>query len=215
MKHNEKMSNLLSIESSFLNTEVIKANLRLSEIKSLSKSIVTTYEKRFNQSLQMSQLVKNAIEFKGSEQYKALTTEAGISWTIDEFSQKVFGFKKAYFYRLANVSQVSEEKVNEFKQFVEASDDKEGGLSVIGLLNYIKEDALEGSEGEGEGEGSEGKAKNVFTLSYKRESGNIAIRVDSKGEVKTTNSILEIQEAIAFLSASIVSITEAQLVEAE
>ena len=210
------MSNLLSIESAFLSTEVIKANLRLSEIKSLSKSIVTTYEKRFNQSLQMSQLVKNAIEFKGSEQYKALTTEAGISWTIDEFSQKVFGFKKAYFYRLANVSQVSEEKVNEFKQFCESSDDKENSLSVIGLLNYIKEDALENSEGEGEGsEGSEGKAKNVFTLSYKREGGNVAIRVDSKGEVKTTNSILEIQEAIAFLSASIVSITESQLVDAE
>lgn len=206
------MSNLLSIESAFLSTEVIKANLRLSEIKSLSKSIVTTYEKRFNQSLQMSQLVKNAIEFKGSEQYKALTTEAGISWTIDEFSQKVFGFKKAYFYRLANVSQVSEEKVNEFKQFCEASDDKENSLSVIGLLNYIKEDTLENSEGEGEGEG---KAKNVFTLSYKRECGNVAIRVDSKGEVKTTNSILEIQEAIAFLSASIVSITESQLVDAE
>ena len=210
------MSNLLSIESAFLSTEVIKANLRLSEIKSLSKSIVTTYEKRFNQSLQMSQLVKNAIEFKGSEQYKALTTEAGISWTIDEFSQKVFGFKKAYFYRLANVSQVSEEKVNEFKQFCESSDDKENSLSVIGLLNYIKEDALENSEGEGEGsEGSEGKAKNVFTLSYKREGGNVAIRVDSKGEVKTTNSILEIQEAIAFLSASIVSITEAQLQEVD
>lgn len=205
-----KMSNLLSIESAFLSTEVIKANLRLSEIKSLSKSIVTTYEKRFNQSLQMSQLVKNAIEFKGSEQYKALTTEAGISWTIDEFSQKVFGFKKAYFYRLANVSQVSEEKVNEFKQFCESSDDKEGSLSVIGLLNYLKEDTLENSEGEGEG-----KAKNVFTLSYKRESGNVAIRVDSKGEVKTTNSILEIQEAIAFLSASIVSINEAQLQEVE
>lgn len=189
----------------------MKTNLRLSEIKSLSKSIVTTYEKRFNQSLQMSQLVKNAIEFKGSEQYKALTTEAGISWTIDEFSQKVFGFKKAYFYRLANVSQVSEEKVNEFKQFCEQSEDKENSLSVIGLINYLKEDTLENSEGEG----SEGKAKNVFTLSYKRECGNVAIRVDSKGEVKTTNTILEIQEAIAFLSASIVSITEAQLQEAE
>ena len=208
------MNQLLAIESAFLSTEVIKANLRLTEIKSLSKSIVTTYEKRFNQSLQMSQLVKNAIEFKGSEQYKALTTEAGISWTIDEFSQKVFGFKKAYFYRLANVSQVSEEKVNEFKQFCEQSEDKESSLSVIGLLNYLKEDNLENSEGEGEGEG-EGKAKNVFTMSYKRECGNVAIRVDSKGEVKTTNSILEIQEAIAFLSASIVSITEAQLQEAE
>jgi hypothetical protein len=207
------MNQLLAIESAFLSTETMKTNLRLTEIKSLSKSIVTTYEKRFNQSLQMSQLVKNAIEFKGSEQYKALTTEAGISWTIDEFSQKVFGFKKAYFYRLANVSQVTEEKINEFKQFCESSDDKENSLSVIGLLNYIKEDALENSEGEGEG--SEGKAKNVFTLSYKRECGNIAIRVDSKGEVKTTNTILEIQEAIAFLSASIVSITEAQLVEAE
>ena len=202
--------NLLSIESSFLNTEVIKSNLRLSEIKSLSKSIVTTYEKRFNQSLQMSQLVKNAIEFKGSEQYKALTTEAGISWTIEEFSQKVFGFQKSYFYKLAKISQVTEEKVNEFKQFCEASDDKENSLSVIGLINYLKEDTLENSEGEGEG-----KAKNVFTLSYKRECGNVAIRVDSKGEVKTTNSILEIQEAIAFLSASIVSITEAQLQEAE
>ena len=205
------MSNLLAIESAFLSTETMKTNLRLSEIKSLSKSIVTTYEKRFNQSLQMSQLVKNAIEFKGSEQYKALTTEAGISWTIDEFSQKVFGFKKAYFYRLANVSQVSEEKVNEFKQFCEQSEDKENSLSVIGLINYLKEDTLENSEGEG----SEGKAKNVFTLSYKRECGNVAIRVDSKGEVKTTNTILEIQEAIAFLSASIVSITEAQLQEAE
>ena len=78
-----------------------------------------------------------------------------------------------------------------------------------------RQDPDGGTEGTEGSEGSEGKAKNVFTLSYKREGGNVAIRVDSKGEVKTTNSILEIQEAIAFLSASIVSITESQLVDAE
>jgi hypothetical protein len=82
------------------------------------------------------------------------------------------------------------------------------------LLKYAKnEGANEGEEGTNEGEegtneGEEGtneliKPTTILTLTYKTEEGNICVRVDSNNIVKTTNSVLEIEAAIAFLRAQL------------
>jgi hypothetical protein len=55
---------------------------------------------------------------------------------------------------------------------------------------------------EGEGETAE-RPTTVLTFTYKTDAGNVSVRVDSTGVVKTTNTNEQIAEAIAFLQASL------------
>ena len=67
----------------------------------------------------------------------------------------------------------------------------------------------EATEGEGEGEGEqteiqpEIRANVIFSLSYKTESGNISVKIDENGVVKTNNTREQILQAIEFLNNSI------------
>jgi hypothetical protein len=43
----------------------------------------------------------------------------------------------------------------------------------------------------------------ILTFTYKSEGGNVAVRIDSEGNVKTTNTDEQIREAIAVLNFSL------------
>jgi len=40
-------------------------------------------------------------------------------------------------------------------------------------------------------------------MTFKTESGNVAVRIDSEGKIKTTNNGEEIAQAIAFLTQTL------------
>jgi len=83
--------------------------------------------------------------------------------------------------------------------------------SIENLLKFAKQ-VEQGNEGGNEGEeGGEGaevetRSATIFTLAFKHPDGNISVRINEAGEVKTTNSLEEIETAIAFLRASYVNI---------
>ena len=64
------MQNLLSIESSFLNLPQVKQALNLSEIRSVQRTITNAKKKKFEQTLTLSKLVINAVEWFASEDGK-------------------------------------------------------------------------------------------------------------------------------------------------
>jgi hypothetical protein len=197
------MSNLLAIESAFLRQTDVASALNLSEIRSIQRTIQNGQKKKFEQSLALSQHVRKAFEWFNSEGGKAKLREEGITWTTEQFGQKVFGWQKSFFYKLVKVANVSAEVVETFKtkcDEVERSGD-EPNRSVEGLLKFAKaseETASEGGEGE-EGAEVETRSTTIFTLTFKHPDGNISVRIDDAGQIKTTNTGEQIRGAINFL----------------
>jgi hypothetical protein len=211
------MQQLLTIEQNFLNLPQVKDALNLSSIRTLQRTITNGQKKKFEQTLQLSKLVLTAATWFKSPEAKVQLQQEGISWTAEDFSLKVFGWQKSYFYKVAKAGALQDELVETFKtkcDEVEA-EGKDANRTLEGLLKYakkVKTGETTGEGGEGEGEGGEGegegaqvevRVETIFTMSFKREEGNVSVRVDANGVVKTNNSIAEIQEAIAFLQSQL------------
>ena len=206
------MSNLLSIETSFLNLPQVKQGLNLSEIRSVQRTIVNAKKKKFEQTLALSKLVNQAVEWFQSEEGQRVCTEEGISWSNEEIGQKVFGWQKSFFYKVVKAGKLATEVVDTFKakcDEVEAQG-QEPNRSLEGLLKFAKQvesgtqEGGQGEDGEGESEAQvETRVETILTFTYKSEGGNVSVRIDAEGNVKTTNSEDQIREAIAVLQFSI------------
>ena len=191
------MSTLLAIESHFLTTANAIEGLKLRELRRLATADMNATKKRFETSLQLSQIVAEGFEWYKSASGKATMANEGITWTTEEFALKVYGYQKSFFYKLVKAGAVETPKVEEYKEFEPTN------RTIEGLLKFIKSGG-KGADGEGgeEGEESTERPTTVFTMTYKTDAGNVSIRVDSAGVVKTTNTNDQITEAIAFLLAS-------------
>lgn len=205
------MQNLLSIETAFLNKAEIKTALNLTEIKGVQRTLSNGQKKKFDSTLQLSKLVTNAVNWFKSEDGKAKCSEEGITWSNEEFGNKVFGWQKSFFYKVVKVGNLDAEIVDNFKakcNELEASG-KDANRSIEGLLKFAKQVETISEAGGEEGEGEETEAQvevrteTIFTLTYKTDAGNVSVRIDAAGVVKTTNSITEIESAIIFLKSQL------------
>jgi hypothetical protein len=204
------MSNLLAIETAFLRLPEVATALNLQEVRSIQRTIQNGQKKKFDQSLALSQHVLKAFEWFQSEGGKAKLSEEGITWTTEEFGKKVFGWQKSFFYKLVKVANVPAEVVETFKTKCDEVErqGEEPNRSVEGLLKFAKaseETNSEGAEGEEGGEEAEVETRSstIFTLTFKTPEGNISVRIDEAGQVKTTNNGDEIRGAINFLMDAI------------
>jgi hypothetical protein len=211
------MSNLLSIEQAFLSLPQVKQALNLQEIRAVQRTITNAKKKKFEQTLTLSKLVGSVVQWFGSEDGQRLCAEEGISWTNEQIGLKVFGWQKSFFYKVVKASKLKDEVVDTFKTKCDEleAQGEEPNRSLEGLLKFAKqvenapEGGGQGEGGEGEGEGEENapqvetRSQVIFSLTYKTEAGNVAVKVSDNGEIKTTNTIYEIQNAINFLRAII------------
>lgn len=193
---------LLAIETNFLRQADVSSALNLTEIRSIQRTIQNGQKKKFEQSLALSQHVKKAFEWFQSEGGKAKLSEEGISWTTEEFGQKVFGWQKSFFYKLVKVANVPQEVVENFvtKCNEVERNGEEPNRSVEGLLKFAKasEEPNSGEEGSEEAE-VETRSETIFTMTLKHPDGNISVRINEAGEIKTTNTPDQLREAVAFL----------------
>lgn len=211
------MSNLLSIESAFLNLPQVKQALNLQEIRAVQRTIVNAKKKKFEQTLALSKLVTSAVEWFASEDGKRACAEEGISWTNEEIGQKVFGWQKSFFYKVVKAGKLQAETIETFKAKCDEAEaqGQEPNRSLEGLLKFAKQ-VETGSTAGGEGEDAESgdaettgeaqietRVETILTFTYKSEGGNVSVRIDANGVVKTTNSPEQIAEAIAVLQFSI------------
>jgi len=206
------MSNLLSIESSFLNSEKVKNLFKIKEAKRLQTSIDSNDKKKFLQSVELSKIFLEAEQNFESEEGKLLFSEAGISWGKDEFFVNTYGYKKSYRCRLIKVAKLGDEKVAEFNTYVDENKNEGVSRSLQTILKWAKgEDVTSTGEEGGEENGEEGgeesnEVKCVFTMSFRREDvdggKNIAVRVKSDGTVEGSTKE-EIEFAIQFLQSKL------------
>lgn len=207
------MSNLLAIESAFLQNAAVRAAINLSQIESLSTGIKNAKKQKFDKSVELSELVLKAmLWFTSDEGVNTLTAE-GIAWTNEDIFNKVFGWQKSFAYKMLKTGKLQSEKpeiVTKFKRdcTIAENNGDEVERTVEGLLKYAKsleQRSAQGDESEGE-EGEEGggtpsvtREKAIFVLTWKNDIKNVAVRVTESGELKTTNTAAEIQAAIEFL----------------
>jgi hypothetical protein len=204
-------TNLLSIESAFLSLPEVKRSLNLQAINTLRRADSNAQKKKFENSLQLAKAVKQSFNWFSSEEGKAKCNEEGISWSNEEFFQKVFGWQKSFSYKLLKVGKLEDTIVEKFNQKcieVEARGE-EAVRSIENLLKFAKqvesgsEEGGQGEEGEGESAEVETRSATIFTLAFKHPDKNISVRINEAGEIKTTNSREEIMSAIAFLIDSL------------
>jgi hypothetical protein len=206
------MSNLLAIETAFLNLPQVKTALNLAEITRVQRGITNAQKQKFSSTMNLSKLAVSVVAWFASPEGQAITQEEGICWTNEEIGAKVFGWQKSYFYKVLKAGKLDDSIVNEFVAQCDEAD--RNGLnpdrSLAGLLKWTRAvdsntaESGEGDDSEGEGEGEsvavEIRPETIFTLSYKPTIGkNIAIRVDSNGIVKTTNTREELRKTIDYL----------------
>ena len=189
------MSTLLAIESHFLTTANAIEGLKLRELRRLTTADLNATKKRFETSLQLSQIVADGFDWYKSTAGKATMANEGITWNAEEFALKVYGYQKSFFYKLVKAGTVETVKVEEYKEF------EPNNRTIEGLLKFIKAGGNDAdSEGgkDGDSETAE-RPTTVLTFTYKTDAGNVSVRVDSNGVVKTTNSPEQIREAIQYL----------------
>lgn len=201
------MSNLLSIETSFLNLPQVKQSLNLAEIRSTQRVIANGQKKKFEQTLQLSKLVVTAVNWFASNEGKQVCTEEGISWTNEEIGIKIFGWQKSFFYKVVKAGKLENAVIESFNTKCSEieSQGNDANRSLEGLLKFAKQVNTATTEGEGEGEASEIQpeivVETIFTMTYKNTDGKkIAVRIDANGTIKTTNSRTEIAEALAYIT---------------
>ena len=210
------MQNLLSIESSFLNLPQVKQALNLQEIRSVQRTITNAKKKKFEQTLTLSKLVVNAVEWFSSEAGRIACSEEGISWSNEEIGQKVFGWQKSFFYKVVKAGKLQAEIIDTFTTKCNEAEaqGEEPNRSLEGLLKFAKQvetGTATGGQGESElgdpettGEAQiETRVETILVFTYKGEAGNVSVRIDANGLVKTTNTDEQIREAIAVLNFSL------------
>jgi hypothetical protein len=190
------MSNLLTIERAFLSIPAVKQGLQLSEFKTLQRSVENAQKRKFESTLDLSKVVLSAFEWFKSADGQALCTEEGISWSSEEFANKVFGFQKSFFYKLTRAGKLDDHLVNEFKAKCTEmeAEGQTPNRSLEGLLKYAKEvevtNTTGGEEGEEGGESKEGENEPQVTtrpqvvMSFEYKPEGIKIQVMSDGAVK-------------------------------
>ena len=174
------MSNLLRIEADFLRNAEVAAALRLSEVRTIQRTITNAKKKKFEQSLALSQHVSAAFTWFKSPEGQARFREEGITWTAEDFGLKVFGWQKSFFYKMVKVAAVPAEVLERYSaQADESGEDAQ--RSVEELLSFAK--AAEQGE-DGSGQETAPRAEVVLSLSFNHPDGKVTLKIDDAGQVK-------------------------------
>jgi len=196
------MNNLLTIERAFLSLPQVKQGLKLAEFKTLQRNVENAQKRKFDGTLELSKVVLASFEWFKSAEGQALCSEEGISWSSEDFANKVFGYQKSFFYKLTRAGKLDDHLITEFKlKCTELeSEGQTPNRTLEGLLKYAKEVEVSnttGGQGEGEGEDKEGEGENepqvstrpqvVFSLDYKPDG--IKIQIMSDGSVKLPEGV--------------------------
>jgi len=207
------MSQLLTIETAFLRMPQVEQALSLSSIRTLQRNVTNAQKKKFAQTLELSKLVVKAFDYFKSEECKQLMANEGIGWTNEQFGNKVFGWQKSYFYKVVKAGELSEDIITTFNAKCDEveREGNEPNRSLDGLLKFsraVENNESEGGQGEGEESETESaevevRTQTIFTMSWKREGGNVALRVDSDGAIHSNNTAEQIMDAIAFLQSNL------------
>jgi hypothetical protein len=215
------MSNLLSIESAFLNLPQVKQAINLNEIKRAKRNVANAQKRKFEHTMSMAGLVKQAVEWFDSAEGKEVFREEGIQWSKADFGLKVFGWQKSYFYKVIKAANLDPRILEAFNTMCDNAGEQ-ANRSLAGLLEFSRDidlDSLEHSEDATEEEINEAveqaieeateqatqreRVETLITLSFRNPNGdNVAWRIDANGQVHTRNTAEQVREVLAMINGT-------------
>jgi len=215
------MSNLLSIETAFLNLPQVKQAINLNEIKRAKRNVANAQKRKFEHTMSMADLVKQAVNWFDSSEGKDVFREEGIQWSKADFGLKVFGWQKSYFYKVIKVANLDPRIIEAFNTMCDNAGEQ-ANRSLAGLLEFSRDidlDSLEHSENATEEEINEAveqaieeateqatqrdRVETLITLSFRNPNGdNVAWRIDANGQVHTRNTAEQVREVLAMINGT-------------
>jgi hypothetical protein len=196
-----------------LEVKAVKNNLKLDAINKIQGKLVNAQKSKFDASLELSNLVKQSVDWFKSDDAKAIFKANDVKWTMDDLAQNAFGWKRAYMYRMVKASTIVQDepiKLEEFNAYIDEQDavGKSTNRSIEAFIKFAEEgiptEEETDGDGDGESEETEAKSETILTLSFKSADGNnVAVRIDSNGNAVTTNEFGEIVDAVQFLMDAI------------
>ena len=200
------MRNLLQLEESILSSNATLQNgFKIEEINQFQNEIFTSGVSKFQSSVKMSKIVKKSMEFFKSTQCQEQMQEEGISWTKEEFFMKLYGWKRAYGYKMLQVANIHTAKVNKFvrkmqEQRDNGQDTNETSISVENCLKFVRSE-------NGEDVSNELPTPNPTIMKCFKVINGVKKSVSMKhnNEVKTDMSSTEIEMIITSLKQIILN----------
>jgi hypothetical protein len=204
----------------------VKKALNIAQVQKVKGSIVRNDLEKFNNSIVLAGLMRDAHKWLTSLQGKQfLKTE---SYGQYDFIAKaeVFGMSKTWFNELKNAGYAIEERPEIVAEYLQACEEAESeGKSVSRSIQTLQkfyseakheQPTNEGGEGGEESEGEAGeaseaeksapsvveKAKDVLGFYFIGASlglSNVSVRITSDGQFKTGNDAAEIGQAVSYL----------------
>jgi len=138
------MRNLLELETSILETnETLRNGLKVNEINEFQNLIFESGVSKFQSSVKMSKIVSKSMEYFKSQECQEMFSEEGISWTKEEFFMKLYGWRRAYGYKMLKLATIHSAKIRSFVVKMQAlrdsgEDTKESSISVENCLKFVR-----------------------------------------------------------------------------
>jgi len=222
------MRNLLEIETGLLGSDAVKEGLQLSKVKSLQKHIKNADRTKFQKQLKLANVMREAKEWFDKDETQLLFADQGIVWSADELADKVFECQKSWMYKCIKASNVAEDVVDNFErqckhlqdsgekvkisieslnQFAKAyaEDEYVNVADLQATADSVAEDTIDadGVAEDTDEDATESTSDTIFTMSFKLQDRNVAVRYSLSDGLVTTNSNDDILDAIAFLTEQI------------
>ena len=209
---------LLPIERDFLALPAVKAALSLNDIRRGQRNVDNAQKRKFEHSLTLATHVVASYAWFKSPEGQAAFREQGLSWTMDDFAQKVFGWGKSYFHKVRRCGSLDPRIVTAFIAKCDELGDQAkrtiAGLDEYGRnidLSELPEEATEEQLTEAIETAVEEtdvpvreESTTMVTLSFRNPDGdNVAFRMDVDGSFSTRNSKEQIVAVLALINASI------------
>ena len=191
--------NRMPLEVAFMAQEEVITGLNLSQIKKAQNKLKKANKHSLAVSLELASHVPSAVEWFKSDAGKAKFAEEGISWTMDDFAQKMFGRSSGYMHKLRRCAILDARVVVKFNELCDA--DAKQSRSIDNLESYAKKlgevidetitdeelyclaNAVELEEAAAVEAAAVEKPKAKVTFAMQSEDGNLAMRINADGTI--------------------------------
>lgn len=199
----------------------VKKALQIAQVQKLNGAIVKSDNEKFNNSIQLAGLMREAHKWLTSIQGKQFLKSEDYKQYDFIAKKEVFDICKQYFNDLKNVGYAIEERPEIVAEYLKACEEveaqgKPASRSIQTLWKFYKDAKHEqptneseageaGEESASEAENTTSvveKVKDVLTLSFAGASlslSNVSVRIGADGQFKTSNSAAEIGAAVSYL----------------
>jgi len=196
------MNNLNTIEIEFLSAPEVRNFIPINTIQNLSQQIGDAKKSKFEKSLKLAKIVNKANDWYKSEEAKNLMNTEGVDWVnVEIFAERVFGWKKSYFFKMVKAGKLLEENpqvVTKFKrECTQAENNGEStSRSLESLHKFAKAELTEGNAQVIE------RPKAILTLKGTGQFSHIKFEI-FPDEVKTSNEVAQLTEVMNLINLKI------------